>query len=473
MKINVPELVTLPLICLLGACATQDPAQDADTSHLDRDADGDAGAGADVLDEPDGGREADASDSIVEPRENWSRSVEAMILTVDVSDRSARATLEIGPSSAAGLSLEVGSLAIGTIESEGVALAYDVVDGRLDVGLAASDARQSISIEYEYEIGDDFDGALAGGSTLTWPYYCDNLFPCRTDPAESLTFELELTGIPEGERAIYPSSVETPAPAYMLAWAVGAYESEVVGQTTSGIDVVAYYLPGGRAEAFEGMEYVAAAMEWFETTLGPYPFGLEVAGVPVDWGPGSLGGMEHHPFWHVGASDMGDAETHVHEAAHGWYGNGVRIACWEDFVLSEGTVSYLTAIAIGEAAGEAAESQLWSQYWEHLDWAQASEPMTIAWPEGCGDIDILEDDLFSSIPYMKGAFFFHALAARVGEEELLAALATFFADSLGEAATMQALLDTIAMLTGYDPTACADVWLRDPALPSMDVCPAG
>ena len=51
--------------------------------------------------------------------------------------------------------------------------------------------------------------------------------------------------------------------------------------------------------------------------------------------------MEHHPQWHVDDSSFGSQETQAHEASHGWYGDGIRLACWEDFVLSEGTVTYL------------------------------------------------------------------------------------------------------------------------------------
>ena len=96
-------------------------------------------------------------------------------------------------------------------------------------------------------------------------------------------------------------------------------------------------------------------------------------------------------------------------------------------------MSYLTAVATGEVAGAAAEESLWSEYERRLERAQAMESMTQAWPVGCGDIDIIEDGLFSSIPYMKGAFFFRALAARVGEESVLNALSAFFGDNVGQA----------------------------------------
>ena len=54
-------------------------------------------------------------------------------------------------------------------------------------------------------------------------------------------------------------------------------------------------------------------------------FGKVAGSVSADWGPGDYGGMEHHPYWHVGKNDFKDEVTHVHEAVHGWFGDGVRI----------------------------------------------------------------------------------------------------------------------------------------------------
>jgi aminopeptidase N len=191
--------------------------------------------------------------------------------------------------------------------------------------------------------------------------------------------------------------------------------------------------------------------------------------VEADWQGGAYGGMEHHPYWHVGSDSMGDATTHIHEAAHGWFGDGVRIACWEDFVLSEGTVSYLTARATGDAAGAAAEEAVWRGYEGRLASAMRGG-MLVAWPEGCGEIDILEDGLFSSVPYMKGAFFFRALEKRIGAPALMQALATFYQAHVGRAARMSDLLATIAESAGYDPRPCADAWLRRESVPESDRC---
>ena len=65
-------------------------------------------------------------------------------------------------------------------------------------------------------------------------------------------------------------------------------------------------------------------------------FGSKAGIVSVAWPAGAFGGMEHHPFSHVAEAAMDSEETLVHESAHGWFGDGIRIGCWEDFVLSEG-----------------------------------------------------------------------------------------------------------------------------------------
>jgi aminopeptidase N len=165
--------------------------------------------------------------------------------------------------------------------------------------------------------------------------------------------------------------------------------------------------------------------------------------------------MEHHPFWHVGTSSLGDPVTHYHEAAHGWFGDGVRIACWEDFVLSEGTASYLAARAMAAVDGV----DVWPSYQADLDAAIAAGD-TVALPSTCNAIDLLHDPLWSDIPYMKGAFFLRAVEQQVGQAAFDAALKKFYQQHVGQAATMQQLLDTLHTETGFDPTALADGWLR-------------
>lgn len=384
-------------------------------------------------------------------------------LDVSLAAREATARIVMAPRDGATL-LEAGGLDVTEVEADGEPLAFEKDgEGRLVVD---TDAEQ-ITVRYGFAEQSD-GGWLTSGSTLLWPYHCGNLFPCNSDPSDGLTFELAVGDAPQP--LIHPSQVGTDTPAYVLAWAMGDYTEHDLGATSHGTRISVWHLPGGEARALDGARDLVAAFDYFETALGAYAFGDHAGSVEADWQGGAYGGMEHHPFSHVGSGSMGDASTHIHEAAHGWFGDGVRIACWEDFVLSEGTVSYLTARATGAVLGSDAEAEVWSGYQSRLQSAMQSSALKVAWPEGCGEIDILEDRLFSSVPYMLGAFFYRALEKRVGVDPLMGALATFYAENVGRAATMSALLDVVAAETGYDPHACAEAWLREGRVPAADTC---
>ena len=86
-------------------------------------------------------------------------------------------------------------------------------------------------------------------------------------------------------------------------------------------------------------------------------------------------------------------------------------------------------------------------------------------------IDVIEDNLFSRAPYMRGAFFYRGLADKVGADKVDQVLATFYAANAGKAATMQDMLATIQTVTGYDATACADLWLKGTTRPTPAPCP--
>ena len=245
----------------------------------------------------------------------------------------------------------------------------------------------------------------------------------------------------------------------MLAWAVGAYTKKQLGVTTAGTKVSTAWLPGGETAALAGTKHLVQAFDWYEQNLGPYSFGHDVASVSVVWGEGMYGGMEHHPYWHVAKDAMNDEVTHVHEAAHGWFGDGVRLRCWEDFVLSEGTVSYLAARALGKVAGAAKEASVWAEYKDELD-AAIAEGGAPAWPQGCGQIDILRDKLFTNLPYMQGAFFYKDVAAQIGADKLDQIIGDFYKANRNKAAGMQQMIDAIKAASGFDPTPIAEARLR-------------
>jgi aminopeptidase N len=413
-----------------------------------------------------------ASDAVMpDASTDWTRDVLLTSLAIDLEAMTGTADVVLsGSSSSTGASFEIGDLLITKVSSDTRQLNFNTESGRLDVGVPISVDEQTLTIEYSFNMQDNFNGLLQNGMTFTWPYFCGNLFPCRSIPAEGSAYEMTISGIPQGMLGIYPHSIASDMPAYMLAWAIGEYVYSQLGETANGTEVGVYYFPDQEESALMGTQYLADVFGWYEQTYGEYGFGNRVASVSVDWGQGGYGGIEHHPYWHIARESMSDQVLHAHEAAHGWFGNGVRIACWEDFVLSEGLASYLAARALGEVVGSEYGDQVWSSYENRLNLLQNSNDNKIAWPEGCNEIDILEDGLFGIAPYMKGAFFFKHLEHELGKALFDSLLSDFYAVNRGKAATLQALLDRIREGSGYDPSDCAVAWLRSEPLPDSGSC---
>ena len=458
----IGRIATLVVVLLVAGCpgsveepdgtdddTTGDPADDDSSST------GDDDDSSEAADDDSGSAGGDDDTTL---GEDWDWDILTMDLAVDLDTRSATALLVLFPSDSGSVSFEAGGLEVqGVTGAQGPA-AFQVVDGRLDVAVPPGEDLVELEIEYGFVSHTEFDGYDPGGFTFLWPYHCGNLFPCHSRPADGLQFSVALTGVPAGMTAVAPS-ISSDAPSYDLAWAIGDYTWYSLGSTAAGTEVGVWYLPGSILSAIEGTEYLLAAFEWFEQTLGPYPYGSRAGTVELAWGPGGYGGMEHHPMWHIGNYSLSDRSIHVHEAAHGWYGDGIRIRCWEDFVLSEGTVTYLTARAIQQTAGEVAGMEVWEVYEGQLDYI-LDYADNIAWPDSCGEVDILEDGLFSLVPYIKGACFYRDVAEQVGEETLDQVLSSFFDQYGGDAAGMQDMLDHIQVETGFDPTDLAEEWLR-------------
>jgi len=408
----------------------------------------------------------DAAPTMLEPTANPDREVIDTKLQIDVTALAGKATITFGPSSD-GASLEVGDLMISSVTLDGEALPFAVTSQRLDLALRASTAPRTVEIAFAYKQHEMFNGSSMRGFTFVWPYFCGNLFPCHSSPTDGTTFTLDVQGVPAGKTAIYPPTIPADAPAYQIAWSIDAYVETPLGTTTAGTQVSVWHRTAEATTAMNGTQNLVAAFDWLEKTIGPYRFGPKAGTVSVAWPQGAYGGMEHHPRWHVDDNSLGSQTTNVHEAAHGWFGDGIRIKCWEDFVLSEGTVTYLAARAL-DVVAPTVGAQTWTNYTNELGGIPGTSPV---WPQSCGTIDILKDNLYTNAPYIRGAFFYKGVADKVGAARLDEALAGFYQAHAGGSAGMADMLQTIKDVTGYDPTACAQTWLRATTRPTPGPCP--
>lgn len=398
-----------------------------------------------------------------------SRDITDTAVQLDLASKRATATIRVAPFSGRALAFEVGDLSVESVRVDGEAQKFTLADGkfrgkRLDLSVPPTRDERTIEITYTFRAQPDLHGFVEAKKTsFTWPAFCQNLFPCHSSPADGARFALEVSGVPAGNTLIAPRRLDADAPSYMLAFAYGDYTRHELGVTSAGTKTFVYTTPNTDSAGLRGSAHLTEAVEWLETHLGPYTFGDEVGSVAADWGPSGFGGMEHHPYWHIANASMGEVETHTHEAAHGWYGNGVRIACWEDFVLSEGTTTYLETIVTGSIAGN--EAQLWSTLERSLRSPGSGDAVAWLTGDGCNRIDLVTHPLWSRAPYDKGAFFYRAVEQEIGRDALIDVLSAFYKENVGTAKRMSDMLDAIEARTGFDPRPLAKSWLQSTTIP--------
>ena len=390
-------------------------------------------------------------------------------MALDVGTLTGSASVVILPAAGAdSVSLEVGGLSVTSVTVNGAAVDPAVHDGIATVPVTSDRDPVTVAMTYGFPVRtfSTFDGWMPDlGVSFLWPNYCSNLFPCDSSPVDGVTFSMDVTGYDPTLTAIFPTSTYSAAPSYMPGIAIGDYTRIDLGSTTAGTHVSAWYLPGEGEYVgnLYGTQHLTSVLDFFERTYGPYAFGPEIASVEVDWGIDSYGGMEHHPYFHVARFDAWKEETQIHEAGHGWYGDGVRLACWEDFVLSEGTTTYITAHGLEEVGG----TDIWGGYVDYMltPICTGKDVNAIVLPdETCNEIDFEDSDLWSLAPYLKGACFYEDVADLIGPDVLDQAIGDFYKAHVNTPAHMQDMIDTIEATA--DPSQKAAIeelvsdWLR-------------
>jgi hypothetical protein len=426
---------------LMGCEATVDSGADTDSGTVD---------GLDTADRPE------------------AQDIQSIDLALDLEALRGVATLVVVPFREK-VRLKVRGLDVLSIKVEGEEKVARYKEGWVNIPVTGTFEAVSVEITYTFleRTAATFDGWMpALGVTFVWPESCSNLFPCDPSTVDGVTFTMNVSGVADGLTAVYPTSTHNDGPTYIPAVAVGDYTRLDLGQNTAGSSLSAWYLPGERGlqDAEAGTANLVASFDYFEQNYGPYHFGPEAGTVEVNWGPDSWGGMEHHPFFHVGKFDFNDEEAQVHEAAHGWFGDGVRIACWEDFVLSEGTTTYITARALEQVGGPSVWDYYVDDFLVGICEGGSGDPTlvnTIVLPDTCGEIAFEESDLWSITPYMKGACFYEEVADLVGADLLDEVIAEFYTTHVGNAAHMQDMIDLIRARTDAANHAALDSAVDD------------
>jgi aminopeptidase N len=209
-------------------------------------------------------------------------------------------------------------------------------------------------------------------ATTAEGYGCDLFWPCLDFPkGEPARVDLHIT-VPKGLKA--PSNgvlvgvdtlpdgrttwnwtAKSPNP-YSVALNIAPYEvikGTYHSQYGNDIPMAYWYLPGEEEQAKELFAEFAPTLDFYETLVGPYPFGDEKVGVVET----PHKGMEHQTINAYGneyaKAPEGFDWLFQHEFGHEWFGNQLTAANWDDYWLHEGYESYMQPLYGRWLQGEA------------------------------------------------------------------------------------------------------------------------
>ncbi len=262
---------------------------------------------------------------------------------------------------------------------------------------------------------------------------------------------------------------------YGIALNIGPYQ-QITGSYKSrfgnSIPMFYWHLPGAKDKALALFAEFAPTLDFFESVIGPYPFGDEKLGVVET----PHLGMEHQTINAYGNGYAKAAEgfdwLFQHELSHEWFGNQLTVANWDDYWLHEGFGSYMQPLYGRWREGEA-------RYAAMLDLTRAK--IINAAPVVSGTIrteeEVYEDK--SGGPggdiYSKGSWTLHTLRWLIGDKPFFDATRRLvygrpdpkpgnFVPRYGSTAEFEALVNEV---TGKNYTWFFNAYLRQAALPEL------
>jgi aminopeptidase N len=304
--------------------------------------------------------------------------------------------------------------------------------------------------------------------------------PLQDTPAVRFPYRARITA-PAGMRVVMSAdndpaatgnggwrfTMPQPIPSYLLAIAVGDIAFKSIGART-GI----YAEPGMVDVAAKEYEDTEKMVEAAEALYGPYRWGrYDLLVLPPSF---PYGGMENPRLTFLTptaiAGDKSLVALIAHELAHSWSGNLVTNQTWQHFWLNEGFTTYVENRIIEAVYG--ADTALMQREVDEteLRTEMASMPayLTALEPEARGDDP---DNVFSSVPYQKGAWFLRTLEERAGRQAFDPFVRAWFDDhAFGSVTTADFVAYLGTKLLAAHPDAMSDAeleqWLHQPGIPA-------
>lgn len=198
-------------------------------------------------------------------------------------------------------------------------------------------------------------------------------------------------------------------------------------------------------------------------SFGPYPFGEAGGIVPDVEGLGFALETQTRPVYarDFFGDPLGADAVVVHELAHQWYGDSLRVGRWQDIWLNEGFASYAEWLWAEDQGLDTAQAI--------FDfWATIFPPDDPFWQLTIGDPG--PESLFDFAVYIRGAMTLHALRTEIGDADFFEILESWAQERAGTDVTTPEFIAHAEEVSGMDLQALFERYLFTPGYP-LDAVP--
>ena len=326
------------------------------------------------------------------------------------------------------------------------------------------------------------DGALVAGQ----PESAASWFPANDHPLDPASFDVRVT-VPEGLEAVSNGALADqrtadgwttwhwqaaePMATYLVVLAIGefdlhAYEAGGV-QYWDALDPDLFApvpelpdVPPLGVTAQASLARQPEVLDFLAGLFGPYPF--RTGGGIVDDAQLSFAlETQTRPVYASGffADQVTGDLVVVHELAHQWAGDLVRLAAWRHIWLNEGLATYAEWLWL-EREGLVTVQQYFDAYMS--DVLPADDPFWSVLPGDPGP----GPELFSGAVYQRGALTLHALRQAVGDDAFFRILRSWTSTRAGAAVTTDDFVALAEQESGRELSELFQTWLFTPGKPA-------
>ncbi len=400
---------------------------------------------------------------------------------------------------------------VDVVDVDGKPARWSNPEGRMTIALAkplAAGAKVSVRIRYaghpHAASKAPWDGGIVWAKAPTGEPWvgtavqgegCDLLWPCIDHPmgkpqvvVQHISVPAPLVaasnGVAEGMQEkngwrTYQWRAKLPD-TYAIALNIGPYEllqADYKSRFGNTIPLRFWYLKGNKSKAEGLFAEFAPMLDFFEETIGPYPFADEKMGVVET----PYLGMEHQTINAYG-NDYKKSETGYdwllqHEFAHEWFGNQLTNVDWDDFWLHEGFGTYMQPLYLQWLRGD-------MEYMAAL--MKMRQVLMLRHPVVAGHT-MTEKDVSDASRgpgndvYYKGALMLHTLRGLIGDVDFLRATRELVygtdtprpGNFKPRYAATRDFVAIVNRITGKDYGWFFDVYLRSVKLPALQASRSG